>query len=54
MKYIYLLLLCLLGLQACNDDKEVDWTPDALTVSSNELLEEAGDGHWTVTWQQAL
>lgn len=49
MKYIYLLLLCLLGLQACNDDKEVDWTPDALTVSSNELLEEAGDGHWKVT-----
>lgn len=49
MKNIYLLLLCLLGLQACNDDKEVDWTPDALTVSSNELLEEAGDGHWKVT-----
>ena len=40
---------CLLCLQACNDEKEVDWTPDALTVSCNETLEEAGDGHWKVT-----
>ncbi len=36
-------------MQACNDEKEVDWTPDALTVSCNETLEEAGDGHWKVT-----
>ena len=41
--------MVLLCLQACNDEKEVDWTPDALTVSCNETLEEAGDGHWKVT-----
>ena len=49
MKNLFLLLSCLLCLQACNDEKEVDWTPDALTVSCNETLEEAGDGHWKVT-----
>lgn len=49
MRNIFLLLSCLLCLQACNDEKEVDWTPDALTVSCNETLEEAGDGHWKVT-----
>lgn len=48
MRNIFLLLSCLLCLQACNDEKEVDWTPDALTVSCNETLEEAGDGHWKV------
>ena len=32
MRNIFLLLSCLLCLQACNDEKEVDWTPDALTV----------------------
>ena len=36
-------------MQACNDEKDVDWTPDSLTVSCNEILEEAGDGHWKVT-----
>ena len=49
MKNIFLLLSCLLCLQACNDEKEKDWTPDSLTVSCNETLEEAGDGHWKVT-----
>ena len=49
MRNVFLLLSCLLCLQACNDEKEVDWTPDALTVSCNETLEEAGDGHWKVT-----
>ena len=49
MRNIFLLLSCLLCLQACNDEKDVDWTPDSLTVSCNEILEEAGDGHWKVT-----
>lgn len=49
MRNIFLLLSCLLCLQACNDEKDVDWTADALTVSCNETLEEAGDGHWKVT-----
>lgn len=49
MRNIFLLLLCLFWLQACDDDKDVIWTPDTLTVSSGELLEEAGDGHWKVT-----
>lgn len=26
MKNLFLLLSCLLCLQACNDEKEVDWT----------------------------
>lgn len=49
MRNIFLILSCLLCMQACNDEKDVDWTPDALTVSCNETLEEAGDGHWKVT-----
>ncbi|WP_294546551.1 BACON domain-containing protein [uncultured Bacteroides sp.] len=49
MRNIFLLLSCLLCLQACNDEKDVDWTPDVLAVSCNETLQEAGDGHWKVT-----
>lgn len=50
MKNIFLLLTCLCFLQACkDDDKDVNWTPDALTVSCNETLTEAGSGNWKVT-----
>lgn len=49
MRNIFLLLSCLFCLQACNEEQETDWTPDSLTVSCNETLEEAGDGHWKVT-----
>lgn len=49
MRNIFILLSCLLCLLACNDENDVDWTPDSLTVSCNEILEEAGDGHWKVT-----
>lgn len=50
MRNIFLLLTCLCFLQACkDDDKDVNWTPDALTVSCNETLVEAGSGNWKVT-----
>lgn len=50
MRNIFLLLSCLLCLQACkDDDKDMDWTPDALTISCNETLVEAGSGNWKVT-----
>lgn len=50
MRNIFLLLSCLLCLQACkDDDKDMNWTPDALTVSCNETLVEAGSGNWKVT-----
>lgn len=50
MRNIFILLTCLLCFQACDDDsKEVDWTPDSLIISGNELLEDAGDGHLKVS-----
>lgn len=50
MRNIFLLLTCLCCLQACkDDDKDANWTPDTLTVSSNEMLVAAGSGNWKVT-----
>lgn len=51
---IYILLIALLCLQSCNDDKEESWVADSLAVAvSGDLIDNgesfnAGDGNWGI------